>query len=352
MTLLAPGSASTVDRDVDVSVVRRARRRPARRSALVLSGLCVTFVAVFGARVLLGDYTITIPDFFRIVSGTDIPVASYIVMEVKLPRALLGTLVGVAFGVGGAIFQTTLRNPLASPDIIGVTTGASAAAVFAVVTLDQSDNWVSVAAVAGAIGVAVVVRLVAGTVLGHRLVLVGIGMAAGLLSVIQYLFTRAKVSDAQLALRWMTGSLNQVDWPTVRFFALCFAVLVPTVLWAARVLRITELGQDAASALGVKPGRIDLLLLLAVVLVALGVAAAGPVAFVSFLAGPISRQLNRGRTTIVGAGLVGAIIVVGADYVADYLLADVNYPVGVVTGALGAPFLLWLLAVGRAGRRA
>ena len=87
------------------------------------------------------------------------------------------------------------------------------------------------------------------------------------------------------------------------------------------------------------------------VLSAVGVAAAGPIAFVAFLAGPIARALNGGRTTLVGAGLTGAVIVVGGDYVADYLLADINFPVGVVTGALGAPFLLWLLARGRTGRR-
>jgi len=86
------------------------------------------------------------------------------------------------------------------------------------------------------------------------------------------------------------------------------------------------------------------------VLVAVAVAAAGPIAFVSFLAGPIARALNGGRTTLLGAGLTGAAIVVASDYVADYLLADINFPVGVVTGALGAPFLLWLLASGRTGR--
>ena len=88
------------------------------------------------------------------------------------------------------------------------------------------------------------------------------------------------------------------------------------------------------------------------VLTAVAVAAAGPIAFVAFLAGPIARALNGGRTTLLGAALVGAIVVVAADYVADYLLAGVNFPVGVVTGALGAPFLLWLLARGRTGRRA
>ena len=340
------------DEPIDLDVVRWARRRPARRSALVTGGLLMLFITAFGARVLLGDYTITIPDFLRIITGTEVPVASYIVMEEKLPRALLGAVVGFGFGVGGAIFQTTLRNPLASPDIVGVTTGASAAAVFGIVVLDLSGTALSVAALVGALAIALVVRLVAGTLLGYRLVLVGIGMAAALLSAIQYIFTRADVYDAQLALRWMTGSLNQVDWPTLRFFAAAFVVLLPVIFWVARDLRITELGQDTASALGVRPARMDLLLLLAVVLIAGAVAASGPIAFVSFLAGPISRFLNRGRTTLVGAGLVGAIIVLGSDYAADYLIADVNYPVGVVTGALGAPFLLWLLAIGRTERRA
>lgn len=116
-------------------------------------------------------------------------------------------------------------------------------------------------------------------------------------------------------------------------------------------MRVAELGEDAAAGLGVSRGRSELVLLLGVVLVGAGVAAAGPVAFVAFLAGPIARQLNAGRATLLGAALVGAATVVAADYVADYLLADINFPAGVVTGALGAPFLLWLLARGRTVRR-
>jgi len=332
--------------------VRRARRGPRRRLLIVLIGLAALLGLAVGARVLLGDFTVTIPDFVRILAGEQLPGASYIVLESKLPRALLAVLVGVTFGVAGAIFQTVLRNPLASPDVIGVSTGASAAAVFAIVVLGQSGGWVSLAAVVGAVLVALVVRAFAGGTAGYRLVLVGVGLAAALQSVIQYLFTRADTYDAQLALWWLTGSVSRADWPTIRLLALLLAGLLPAVVVVSRSLRITELGADAAAGLGVTPRRADALLLLAVVLTAVAVAAAGPVSFVAFLAGPIARAANGGRTTLTGAALTGAAIVVAADYAADYLLADVNYPVGVVTGALGAPFLLWLLASGRTGRRA
>jgi iron complex transport system permease protein len=337
--------------DLDVAAVRRARRVSTRRHGRVVGGLSVVLVLAFGARVLLGDYTVTIPDFVRIVAGAEIPGASYIVRESKLPRALMGVLVGAAFGVSGAIFQTTLRNPLASPDIIGISLGASAAAVVAMVLLGMHGTAVPVAAVLGAVAVAAVVRWTAGSSAGQRLVLVGIGAAAALQSVIQYVFTRVDEYDAQRVLRWLTGSVSSADWPTLRVLALSLAVLLPATVLLARSLRVTELGEHTAAALGVSPWRSDLLLLLAIVLGAVGVAAAGPIAFVSFLAGPIARALNGGRSTLTGSALAGAAIVVAADYVADYLLADINFPVGVVTGALGAPFLLWLLARGRTGRR-
>ena len=334
-----------------VAVVRRARRAPARRTNLVLALLALLLVLVFAARTMLGDFIITLPDFFRIIGGAEIPGASYILMESKLPRAVLGALVGLAFGVSGAIFQTALRNPLASPDVIGVSIGASAAAVFAIVILDQRGLAVSVAAMAGAVLISVLVRLQAGVAGGNRLVLIGVGLSAAMYSVVQYIFTRADEWDTQLVLHWLTGSLNRVDWPTIKIFAALLLVVMPFVLWLSRSSRVAELGDDAAAGLGVTPRRSDALLLLAVLLVGLGVAATGPLAFVAFLAGPIARALNGGRTTLAGAGLVGALIVVGADYVAAYMVPDVNYPVGVVTGAFGAPFLLWLMATGRTSRR-
>lgn len=321
------------------------------RRAAVLAGLAAATVLAFAVRVLLGDFVVTIPDLFRILGGAQIPGATFIVMETKLPRAVLGVLVGAAFGLAGAVFQTSFRNPLASPDIVGVSTGASAAAVVAIVVLDLRGPAVAGAAVLGALGCALLVRLVAGGGAPHRLVLAGIAVSAGLLSVIQYVFTRADVWDAQLVLRWLTGSLGAADWPTIRVTLVALAVLVPLVALLARSLRVLELGDDTAAGLGVPVRHRDLALLLGVLLVGVGVAAAGPIAFVAFMAGPMARLLMGGRTSLVGAALVGATVVVASDHVADYLLSDTNFPVGVVTGALGAPFLLWLLASGRTSRR-
>ena len=331
-----------------VEVVRRARRRTSRRSRIVLAGLTVVLVGVFAPRVLLGDFTVTITDFVRIVGGVELPGASYIVMESKLPRAVLGVIVGIAFGLAGAIFQTTLRNPLASPDILGVSFGASAWAVFAIVSLDAAGWTVSIFAIFGAVSIAVLVRLVVGSGAAQRLILVGIGLSAALFAVVQYLFTRADEWDAQLVLRWLTGSLNQVDWPTIGIVGTAMLVLLPCTALLAAAARVNELGDDIAAGLGVSASRSDLLLLMAVLLCAVATAAAGPLAFVAFLSGPVARALNAGRTTLIGSALVGAILVVAADYLAAYLVSNVNLPVGVVTGALGAPFLMWLLATGRA----
>ena len=350
---------------VAYAAVRSARLVTVRRRRAVVAGLTVGVLAAFWARVLLGDFPVTFPDFLTILGGgtiPDVPSASFIVREVKLPRAVLAVLVGAAFGVGGAIFQAVLRNPLASPDIVGVSIGASAAAVLAIITFGLAGPVVSVWAVCGALATALTIRLVSrgsGPARGHaaavspyRLVLFGVVAAATLQSVVQYLFTRADLYDAQLTLRWLMGSVSAADWPTIRVLAVVLLVLLPLVGWTARTLPAIELGSDAATALGIPPARTDLMLLLAVVLVAVAVAASGSIAFVAFLSGPVARALNHDRTTLAGAALAGALTVVAGDYVGDYWVPGCNYPVGVVTGAVGAPFLLWLLVRGRRSREA
>ncbi len=346
-----PPVAAVPPQPEELPDLRTLTRRPRRRRRLALGGLGLALFAAFAVRVLLGDYTFTVPDFFRILFGEQIPVSTFILMESKLPRAVLAVLVGVALGSAGALFQMVLRNPLASPDIVGVSLGASAAGIFALLTLGLRDGAVSLFAVVGAVAIAAVVRWVAGTTGGYRLVLVGVGVAAAMTSVIQYLLARSNTWGVQLALRWLVGSVTNVPWTTIGLLAAALAVLLPTLAVLARALPALELGDDAATGLGVGRGRTDLLLLVGVLLTAVAVAAAGPVAFVAFMSGPIARALMGGRHTLLGGALVGATLMLLADYVAAYLIPDVVLPVGIVTGAVGGPFLLWLLARGAATGR-
>ena len=329
--------------------------------------LAFAVVVLFAVSVLLGSYTVTIPDFFKILlahltGGQKIPGASFIVMENKLPRAVIGTMIGAAFGLAGALFQTMLRNPLASPDVIGISYGASAAAVTAIVVFGASGAVVSGAALAGALGVAALIYAIsrggslgsgalgsggAGSAAGNRLILAGVGIAAALHAVVSFLMTRADIRTAADALVWLNGSLNSASWDRAGVLALALLVLVPAAAAVSGPLRILELGDDAAAGLGIRVGFTRLaVVVVAVALAAVATAAAGPVAFVAFLAGPIARRFTA-KASLPASAFVGALIVLAADYfaanIAPMLLDGTVLPVGVITGALGAPFLLWLL---------
>lgn len=323
----------------------RARRR--RSSGLRLAAVGAVVVVLFAANVLLGSYTVTIPDVFRILGGADIPGASFIVMENKLPRSVIGVLVGVCFGLAGAVFQTMLRNPLASPDIIGISYGASASAVTAIVLFGAAGAAVSLSALVGAMVVAAAIYLISrrGGVAGYRLILVGIGFAAVLHALVNFLITRTDLRTASEALLWLNGSLNSSNWDRAAVLVAALVVLLPAAAVLSRSLQGLVLGDDAAAGLGlrVEASRLGLMST-AVALAAVATAAAGPVASVAFLSGPIARRLLGNRPSLVMAALVGAGIVLGADFIAANLIPGASLPVGVVTGALGAPFLLWLLA--------
>ena len=352
----------TTELAVNDSVSRKHHHQmPSRRAFSPTIVLVLGLLVMFAVYVLLGSYTVTIPDFFTIVinhltGGEKIPGASFIVMEHKLPRAMVGTLIGVAFGLAGALFQTMLRNPLASPDIIGISYGASAAAVTAIVVFGASGAVISGAALGGALGVAAIIYAISrttgsggsrGNAAGNRLILAGVGIAAALHAVVNFLMTRADIRTAADALVWLNGSLNSANWERTGVLSVALLILVPAVVVLAGPLRMLELGDDAAAGLGTKvnPTRLGLVLT-AVGLAAVATAAAGPVAFVAFLAGPIARRIVR-KPSLPASALTGALIVLAADFfasnIAPVILDGTVLPVGVVTGALGAPFLLWLL---------
>lgn len=336
-----------------IDLVTRGRVRRGRRRRVVVAVLAVLVVAAFAVALMVGRTFYPPGDVVAVALGDHVPGASFTVGRLRLPRAVLAVLTGLAFGLAGVTFQTMLRNPLASPDVIGISAGASAAAAFAIVVLSLDGAQVSVVAIVAALAVALLIYVLSfrGGVAGSRLVLIGIGVAAMLESITSYVLSRAAEWDLQEAMRWLTGSLNGARWADVVPVLVAAAVLGPVLLAQGGHLSMLRLGDDAAAALGVRVERTRLVAIVAAVgLIAFATAAAGPIAFVAFLSGPIAARLTGpGASLMVPSALVGALLVLVAD-VAGQFAFGTRYPVGVVTGVLGAPYLIYLIVrANRAG---
>ncbi|MET1015589.1 MAG: iron chelate uptake ABC transporter family permease subunit [Leifsonia flava] len=348
MTLLQtrPRAASGSPRD-GASPFRSHRRALRRRSTIVLSSLAASVIVLALVSLMLGSYVLSPGDVLASVLriGSD-PSTDFIVQGLRMPRVETAVLVGLALGTAGVLFQRVLGNPLASPDLIGIASGASAATVAGIVIGGLGGYALSAAAIGGALAAAAVILALAwrGGVVGYRFILVGIGVGAFLESITGFLLSRATVADARAATSWIIGSIGLASETDLVALAVAVVVLLPTAVLLGRRLRILELGADTATALGVRvqPAQLGILAV-AVVLVALATAAAGPIAFVALMAGPIAGRLlgsSGGRT--VAAALVGTLIVLLADLIAQHL-APTPLSTGIVTGLVGAPYIAWLL---------
>lgn len=329
-----------------VQVVARSRVRRSARRRVVTLVLALLVTAAFAASLMIGRTFYPPADVWAVITGQDVPGATFTVGRLRLPRAVLALLVGLCFGLAGVTFQTMLRNPLASPDVIGISAGASTAAAFAIVMLSLSGAAVSAFAIVVGLGVAILIYVLSyrDGVAGTRLILIGIGMAAMLQSITAYILSRAAEWDLQEATRWLTGSLNNAGWGDVHPTLVALIVLGPLLLSQVKDLEILQLGDDAASALGVRVELTRLVVIVAAVgLVAFATAATGPIAFVAFLAGPIAaRIVGPGGSLLIPAALVGALLVLVADLAGQFAFGH-RYPVGVITGVLGAPYLVYLI---------
>ncbi|MEU5840055.1 iron chelate uptake ABC transporter family permease subunit [Streptomyces diacarni] len=328
-----------------------------RPRALFVGAGCVVLAVVAAVLAIgSGEYPMAPDEVVRTLIGQGDPADAFIVNELRLPRTVTALLVGAGLGLCGAVFQAVVRNPLGSPDILGFTTGASAGALVVIVLAGGSSAFLAGGAVVGALVTGVLIYALAwkGGLHGFRLVLVGVGMTAILTGVNSYLITRADITDASRAVLWMTGTLDGRGWDDVMPLALGMVVLVPLVLLGcARALRMMEMGDDAAAALGVRVERTRLALLgAAVLLVALSAAAAGPVAFVALVAPQVARRLTKSPgPNLLPSLCMGATLLICADLVAQRAFGDHQLPVGVVTGVVGGGYLVWLLATERkAGR--
>ncbi|MFH8939163.1 FecCD family ABC transporter permease [Streptomyces griseosporeus] len=340
----------------------RALRTPGglslRLDVRALVVVALLLVAALAASVVLigtGDFPIPAGDVVRTLLGDGDPGQEFIVNELRLPRVLVGLLVGASLGLGGALFQSISRNPLGSPDVLGLSQGSTAGALVVIVLMSGSATEVTVGALVGGLATGAAIYLLAWKqgVHGYRLVLVGIGVNAVAVAVNGYLLTKADLVDAARAVVWMTGSLNGRGWEQVWPLTLLCAVLVPLVLANARGLRMMEMGDDLSHALGVRVERVRALLMVAAVLLtAAATAAAGPVAFVALIAPQLARRLTRSPgPNLVPSLCMGATLLVAADWASQRAFGADQLPVGVVTGVLGGLYLLWLLvAERRAGR--
>lgn len=331
---------------MSIQTLVTARRARLHHRAAVSAVLGILVVLAFALTLMVGNTFYPLSEVIRVILGETVPGASFAVGELRLPRATMGLLAGFAFGIAGVTFQTMLRNPLASPDIIGISSGASVAAVFGIIVLSLNETAVSLFALVGALATAAAIYLLSNRrgFAGTRLILIGIGVAAMLDSAVTYILSRAAAWDLQTAMQWLTGSLNGATWSKVLPLAIASAVLIPLLLAQGRGLGVLRLGDDAAASLGVHVSRTRVLLIVAAVaLLAFATAASGPIAFVAFMAGPIAaRIIGRGAPLLLPAGLVGALLVLVADLLGQFAF-DTRFPVGVITGALGAPFLVYLL---------
>lgn len=339
--------------------VLRTRRLSARvepRTVLVCAVLLLAALAVSVALVGTGDYRIAPADVLRAVFGGGTPGQRFVVRELRLPRVAVALPAGAALGTAGAAFQTVSRNPLGSPDVIGFGQGSAAGALVVIVLVHGSSaNTIAAGAVAGGLLTGIAVYLLAwrGGVHGYRLVLIGIGASAVLAAVNSYLLVKANFVDAARAVVWLTGSLDGRDWSQARPLLAACALLLPVLLAQSRALRLTEMGDDTASALGVRVERVRLVTVLAAVLLtAAATAACGPVPFVALTAPQLVRRLTRTPgVALLPSAVMGAALLVTADFAAQRVFGSGRLPVGVATGVLGGGYLLWLLvAERRAGR--
>ncbi|WP_371662257.1 FecCD family ABC transporter permease [Streptomyces sp. NBC_00280] len=318
-----------------------------RRSAVVAVGLLALLALVMGVSACVGQTFVPPVEVWAAVrSGGG--AYDLVVNELRVPRIVLGALVGAALGLAGALVQSVTRNPLASPDVIGVGHGAAAATVLALATgVVASPGAMPAVSVAGGLGAAALVYVLAWRrgMQASRFVLTGVGIGVALSAVVQLYLTDSELEAAEQIKLWLTGSLNGRGWEQAGPLGVVLLLCLPALVWASRALRPLGLDADTAAALGVRVQRTQLgVTVLGVVLAATATGAAGPIGFVALTAPQLARRLTRTpQLPLLGSALTGAVVLVGADLVARTLLPPLEIPVGALTSLVGGPYLLWLL---------
>ena len=321
----------------------RARRR---RETWIFLVMLLIWCAIALFLLLYGDQVYTLQTLFRVLRGEQVKGATYAVKTIRIPRVLVGTLAGFAFAVAGNTFQKILRNSLASPDVMGITSGASAAAVFAMMVLHLSGLVVSFIALAGGVLIATLILLISQRkgFSVNKMILTGIGIQAMLQAVINFIILKTSDYNIADALRWLSGSLNGARMSDVSLFGFLVVLCVVLIVALGRDMQVLALGEELPITLGMNTNRSRMGLIYCAVLLCAGTAAVtGPLSSVAFMSGPIAtRMLKTGNTGTLHAGMIGAILVLFSEAIGQFAFST-RYPVGVITGIIGAPYLIYLL---------
>ncbi|MYU23197.1 iron ABC transporter permease [Streptomyces sp. SID8352] len=334
----------------------RARRRAQDlRTVRVTAVLTVLLLGGMAASVLLGGVgSVDLSDVLPAALGLRTGLADYLIFQLRMPRTLSAVLAGALFGLAGALYQRIVRNPLATPDIVGISAGAGAGAATVLLLAPAATAGVGTpaAAIAGSFVMVAVVYALSWRrgIDTYRLVLVGIGLSGVCAAYTNYLFTLADESSVAVATRWLIGSTSAADWDGVTTLALGLAVCLFGTGLVHRPLADMALGDQLATGLGTKvaPARVAVLLLGAGA-AALATSVVGPVGFVSLVSGPIAQRLVGGDRAVAVAPLVGAVVVIGSDVLAQNAPLISPVPTGVLTALLGAPYFVWLILRRRQG---
>jgi iron complex transport system permease protein len=319
------------------------------RPVLVGAVLVVLLAAAVVLGLSLGTPYVAPLDVLRSLSGVGTPY-DLVVRDLRLPRVVLAAAVGAVFGVAGTLIQSVTRNPLASPDVVGITQGAGLAATVAL-TGGAAAALIAPAALAGGLAAAVVV-LVLGLRHGlaaHRFVLAGVAVAVALRALTEVVMLSADPVDGIRAQLWLVGTLAGKGWREAAYLGVTLLALLPVLLWAGWALNGSALDDDTARGIGLRPvARRVGLATTGVLAAAMVTAQVGAVDFVALVAPQVARRLVRAeRPPLLCAALVGAVLVVLADLAGRRLFAPTQLPAGVLTAALGGPYLIYLLVRGR-----
>ncbi len=337
-----------------MSISEKSFKKAKNQSAFLFIILfCLLFfVSIF--MVIYGDKIYSLKTVFKVLLNDEVKGATFAITRIRIPRMIVGIFSGFSFGIAGAVFQGILKNPLASPDVIGVSSGTSAAAVVSILILNLSGIQVYIIGIIFGILIACFI-LYLSTIngfSGNRLVLIGIGIQAFMSALISFFIQKSNEYQVVNALRWLSGSLNGVQMSSALILVCVYFVCTFFIVALTGYLNNLSLNDEIAISLGINVNFLRyILIMISVILIAVTTSITGPIASVSFLSAPIiKRILKNSNTNLINSGLMGALIVCFSDVLGQNLFM-VRYPVGLITGFIGAPYLLYLLLKTGNGRK-